>query len=103
MYDFYRGSMSLAGWMKKTTGAGRVYYINQMTKTTSWDRPVAPPVTHASRPQCADPLPPPSFAKVVSIPAPIRTTTKTNGDDRDSPLPDGERSRFLFRWSISDF
>ncbi|CAN0318904.1 unnamed protein product, partial [Ectocarpus sp. 4 AP-2014] len=28
-----------AGWSAKTTLAGSVYYVNHLTKTTTWERP----------------------------------------------------------------
>lgn len=30
-----------AGWRAKTTKTGEVYYVNDIDKTTSWDRPTA--------------------------------------------------------------
>ena len=35
-------SSILAGWSAKTTADGTTYYENHATKSTTWDRPVAP-------------------------------------------------------------
>ena len=38
-----------AGWEKKTSAAGEVYYVNHTTKETSWARPVGPPAAVSPR------------------------------------------------------
>lgn len=40
--------MMEAGWEQKTTSGGQTYYVNHITKITSWERPVGSPVGGAS-------------------------------------------------------
>lgn len=32
----------LAGWKQRKSDDGKVYYVNMVEKTTTWDRPTAP-------------------------------------------------------------
>lgn len=43
-----RVKFGFAGWKAKTTPSGETYYANSVTKSTTWDRPVAPVAPQAS-------------------------------------------------------
>ncbi|CAN0072955.1 unnamed protein product, partial [Sphacelaria rigidula] len=76
------------GWKRKTTKDGKVYYVNTVDKTTSWERPTAPAtsfpsssgsVEHGRRPSSSGGVKPQS-----SVPA-----TGNPGSAAESPLPEG--------------
>ncbi|CAM9899746.1 unnamed protein product [Scytosiphon promiscuus] len=97
-----------AGWSEKTTSSGAVYYENHATRTTSWERPVAPAVlahpavqqTHGASSRAAPsysstggggeaPLPPGWSAKTTSSGAVYYENHATKTTSWDRPTWDG--------------
>ena len=73
-------SSILAGWSAKITADGRTYYENQATKSTTWDRPVAP----AAAPQA-----PPSQHRGSGTAAWGTSSVSSGVSVDEAPLPPG--------------
>ncbi|CAN0486970.1 unnamed protein product, partial [Hapterophycus canaliculatus] len=73
-------SLSPPGWSAKTTSSGAVYYENHVTKTTSWQRPVAPAVVD-------QPPAPQTRPASVGAASPYSSTGGVCG--AEAPLPPG--------------
>ncbi|CAM9880504.1 unnamed protein product, partial [Hapterophycus canaliculatus] len=69
-----------AGWSAKMTSSGAVYYENHATKTTSWERPVAPAVV-------AQPLAPQTRRATIGAASPYSSTGGVG--EGEAPLPPG--------------
>lgn len=61
-----------AGWDEEMTLTGEIYYVNRVTKETSWDKPMIPPASHASTALQTMPFVPPPFAEVSPMPTPTQ-------------------------------
>ncbi|XP_063375640.1 transcriptional coactivator YAP1 isoform X1 [Cydia amplana] len=85
-----------SGWEQARTPEGQIYYLNHITKTTTWEDPrkslAAQNVTAGVQHQSAETLlatPAPQTAQTVpAAPAPAAKSTSSNTTDL-GPLPDG--------------
>jgi len=70
----------LAGWSAKTTAAGATFYENHITKSTTWDRPVAP----ATFPETV-----PANRSQASGGASVNSSVGSGVSAAEAPLPPG--------------
>ncbi|KAJ2947948.1 hypothetical protein O0L34_g9740 [Tuta absoluta] len=83
-----------AGWEQARTPEGQIYYLNHITKTTTWEDPrksqAAQAMSNTVQHQSAEALLAQQTPQPISTPTtPAKSTTSSTGSDPLGPLPDG--------------
>ncbi|KAI5635597.1 WW domain-containing protein [Phthorimaea operculella] len=83
-----------AGWEQARTPEGQIYYLNHITKTTTWEDPrksqAAQAMSNTVQHQSAETLLAQTPQQPITTPTtPAKSTTNNTGSDPLGPLPDG--------------
>ncbi|CAH0727382.1 unnamed protein product, partial [Brenthis ino] len=86
-----------AGWEQARTPEGQIYYLNHITKTTTWEDPrktlaaqtVTSGVQHQSAEALLTPAAAPAIAAVAAATTAAKSTSTNTTTDPLGPLPDG--------------
>ncbi|XP_073958043.1 transcriptional coactivator yki isoform X2 [Choristoneura fumiferana] len=86
-----------SGWEQARTPEGQIYYLNHITKTTTWEDPrkslaaqsVTAGVQHQSAETLLAPAPAPQPQPITPAPTPAKSTSSNTTPDSLGALPDG--------------